>query len=150
MALRINENGTLDQSFAPVVAEPPTGIQQVIELDDGYVMGINNMASGRAELRHIGPDGKETGSFVTCSIGDASLVSMFMDSEDRLVTLFMGDGISGFFLQRFTKQGAPDITFGDQGVYKTGKASLETQTVFLVSKTFSSGPWTDPHLRQWM
>jgi uncharacterized delta-60 repeat protein len=130
VALRISENGTLDQSFAPVVAEPPTGIQQVIELDDGYVMGINNMASGRAELRHIGPDGKEIGSFVTCSIGDASLVSMFMDSEDRLVTLFMGDGISGLFLQRFTKQGAPDITFGDQGVYKTGKASLETQTAF--------------------
>ena len=130
VALRINKNGTLDQGFAPFVAGPPTYIQQVVEVDGGYVMGINNMASGQAELRHIGSDGKELNHFVTCGIGENLLVSLFTESEGRLLTLSMGDGVSGFVLRRFTKQGAPDITFGDQGVFKMGKSSLETQTAF--------------------
>ena len=105
-------------------------------------------------LRHL-PDGSLDKNFGTDGVvhpavaRDASLVRVFVRPNGKVVTVgHFHEAPTSFFVAQFTRSGAPDRSFGRNGIVVTdARAALADAALGPGGTIVAAGTWTDPRKR---
>jgi len=147
---RYNMDGTLDTTFdsdGKVTLSLSTkgeGVRGVAVQTDGKILAVDAHrlpTSEDAALVRFNADGSLDGSFgggiiiTNMNINDV-WNDVIVQPDNKIVVSgglkgLFGSGVDDFAVARFNSDGAPDVTFGTGGVFKSGLFSAAMQSVLL-------------------
>lgn len=126
--VRLDADGSLDGSFGggtnPLITSLSLSVTGGVQQSDGRIVvgGSSTSTAGEATAYRFDPDGTQDLTFGTVGDGEAtiahgtsgSIIGMEIRSDDRFI--LHGQGFRNMLALQFTSAGAPDASFGTDGI----------------------------------